>query len=309
MKISVIIPAFNELINLKETTADLSNHLSSLTPDYEIIIIDDHSNDDTFKELASWNNPNIKCFRLSRRCGSHTAIRAGLHYAKGDLMLCMAADGQEDLNVLPELVAKWKGGAQVIWGVRKVRKENFVIKILAEIFYKTLNCLTQNSMKKIDLSKADFFALDRAVVNGLNEISEKNTSLFGLLTWMGFQQDAVEYNRRPRRHGKSKWSFKRRLNLATDWIIAFSGLPLKLMTIMGVLLFSTGFLYALYILWNAFHGAPIEGWSSIMIVILVFGGVQMIMLGTLGEYLWRNLEESRKRPLFFIEKSTDVHPH
>jgi len=155
------------------------------------------------------------------------------------------------------------------------------------------------------LANADFYLLDRKVVNAINTCGERNTSLFGLLIWLGFNQDSVTYQRRARMSGKSKWNFKSRLRLATDWIIAFSGIPLRFVTYLGIFISLLGFVYALGVFINVFlFGSPVQGWASLMVVILFLSGIQMILLGTFGEYLWRNLDESRKRPLYFLEKST-----
>jgi dolichol-phosphate mannosyltransferase len=304
--LSIIIPAFNEAENIKQTLSELINAISKTDYEnnYEIIVVDDHSSDATFGEVTSLHDDRINCIRLSRRNGSHTAIRAGLDNSKGEVSICISADGQDDPEVLPKLLKKWKNGAHIVWALRKARQEPLHIKLFALLFYKLLSKLTSSSASKIDLSRADFYLLDKKVVEAINVSKESNTSLFGLIAWSGFKQDFVEYERRARRFGKSKWSFKSRMKLAIDWIVAFSGLPLKLVTFLGILVASIGFLYAIVVIINAFLGNPAQGWSSLMIVVLILGGVQMITLGVIGEYLWRNLDEARKRPLYFIEETT-----
>jgi dolichol-phosphate mannosyltransferase len=146
------------------------------------------------------------------------------------------------------------------------------------------------------------------VVDALNSLQEANSSLFGLVAWIGYQQDYVEYERRERQIGKSKWRFRARMRLAKDWVIAFSGIPLKVMTVMGFAVAALGMLYALWVMGVAIFGEPIQGWASIMVVVLIIGGLQMAMLGIMGEYLWRTLEETRQRKLYFIEKSTEHAP-
>lgn len=302
--LSVIIPAYNEESNIEATIQEIINSISGLTDDYEIIVVDDHSNDSTFDILNHLSNPKINCIRLSRRSGSHSALRAGLAASNGDAVLCISADGQDNPETIKEMLIKWQSGAQIVWALRKCRNdEPFYIKSFAVMFYRMLNSLTGNNDNNIDLSRADFYLLDRKVVNAINSCQESNTSLFGLIAWMGFKQDYAEYDRRERRSGKSKWSFRSRTKLAKDWIIAFSGLPLKMMTLIGLGISFIGFLYAIFIVFLSFTGNPIQGWSSLMIILLVIGGIQMSMLGVIGEYLWRNLDETRKRPLYFIEKS------
>ena len=309
MKISVVIPTHNEEDNIMVTVEELLSIAEFVTviDEMQIIVIDDHSSDNTYNVVSSMDDSRVLCLRLSRKSGSHTALRAGLMEASGDATLCMSADGQDNPDCIKDMLLKWDGGCKVVWALRKNRdNESFAYRLFAQIFYKTLFWVTWNTWAGIDLSCADFCLLDKSVVKAINACKERNTSVFGLITWLGFEQGYVEYKRRKRMSGLSKWSFRRRLRLAKDWIIAFSGLPLKLMTIVGFLVALVGFLYALFTIVNAvFIGKPVQGWSSTMVVILILGGLQMIMFGIVGEYLWRNLEESRKRPLYFIEKSTD----
>ncbi|MBT3880021.1 MAG: glycosyltransferase family 2 protein [Candidatus Scalindua sp.] len=308
MRISVVIPAHNEEDNIRITIEELLSIAKFVTviDGIQIIVIDDHSSDNTFDVVSSMDDLRVSCMRLSRKSGSHTALRAGLMEANGDATLCVSADGQDSPDCLKDMLLKWDGGCKVVWALRKDRdNESFASRLFAQIFYKTLSWVTRNVMPGIDLSRADFYLLDKSVVKAINACTERNTSVFGLIIWLGFEQGFVEYKRRKRMSGLSKWSFRSRLRLAKDWIIAFSGLPLKLMTIVGFLVAFVGFSYALFTIINAvFIGKPVQGWSSIMVVILILGGLQMIMFGIVGEYLWRNLDESRKRPIYFIEKST-----
>lgn len=304
--VSVVIPAFNESDNIRNTIEEIKDLIEkkNLSEEYEIVVIDDHSTDNTFNIVKSFNDTKIKCIRLSRRSGSHVALRAGIAMAKGKAVLCISADGQDDPNALEKILTKWREGAQIVWALRKRRKESLLMKWFALIFYMTLEFLTNRKKSQIDLSRADFYFLDKKVVDAINLCPERNTSLLGLINWLGFKQDYVEFERRERKSGKSKWDFRARYRLARDWIIAFSGLPLKLMTIAGIFFSLIGFLYAMFIIVYAIVGNPVQGWASTIVLILVLGGLYMLMLGIIGEYLWRNLDESRRRPLYFIEKST-----
>jgi polyisoprenyl-phosphate glycosyltransferase len=305
MYLSVVIPAFNEAQNIDRVYNELSdciNKISYIT-DYEIVFCDDHSSDGTFEKVKSLNQPNIKCIRLSRRSGSHAAIRAGLKEAKGTVVLCISADGQEDVSIFGSMLQKIIEGKQIVWGVRTSRDEPFLNKQFAIIFYKLLSLFVSNE-NNIDLANADFYLLERKVVDSLNECPERNTSLFGLIAWIGFRQDEVKYNRKSRISGKSKWSFRSKLRLAFDWITAFSGLPLKFISLFGIFIATIGFLYAIVIIILSLSGYTTPGWAETVILVLVMGGIQMIMIGVIGEYLWRTLDESRKRPLFFIEEKT-----
>ncbi|MBN2452680.1 MAG: glycosyltransferase family 2 protein [Candidatus Omnitrophica bacterium] len=306
MKLSIVIPAYNEANSIERTIRDIREAVSrSGVKECEFIVVDDHSEDSTFELVKGMGEKNINSIRLSRRGGSHTAIRAGLRHSRGDATLCISADGQEDPGVLAEMAGKWKAGAKIVWALRRDRRsENWHIRKFAQLFYYALSFLGESQERGIDFSRADFFLLDSRVVKSINACSEKNTSLFGLIGWLGFGSDFVEYDRRPRAAGKTKWSFRRRVRLAKDWIIAFSGLPLKIMSAIGMFIAVFGFIYGLYLVINYMVGSPSPGWSSIMVAIFILGGVQMMMLGIIGEYLWRNLDESRKRPLYFIEAST-----
>ena len=311
--LSIVIPAYNEADNIGETLAELIACLEDCLPaaaggQFEIIVVDDHSDDGTFQAVEGASDPRVACIRLSRRCGSHTALRAGLKQASGDAVICVSADGQDDPTALPAMLARWRAGAHIVWALRQTREdERGLQRLFSGWFYKLLQRMADpgaNQSAAVDLSRADFYLLDRRVVDAVNGCPERNTSLFGLIAWSGFRQEAVEYVRRPRRHGQPKWSFGSRFRLAKDWIIAFSGLPLRLMTIFGFLVAAFGFLYAVVLFFRAFYGEPLPGWSSLMVVVLVLGGLQAAMLGVIGEYLWRTLDEARNRGLYFIETST-----
>lgn len=306
MKISIVIPAYNEELNIKPAVLGVKDAMKHASvEDYEVIVMDDHSSDKTFDVVAGLGGANVKCIRLSRRSGSHSALRAGLEIAGGDAVLCISGDGQDDPSCLIEMLEKWHKGAHVVWALRKSRKdESWHVRLPAGMFYRIMLWLSSVKSNNIDLSRADFFLLDRKVVDAVNSCPERNTSLFGLIAWMGFNQDCAEYVRRSRSSGRSKWTFRARFHLAKDWIVAFSGIPLKIMSLFGFCVALIGFLYGLYVIVNSFLAKPAPGWSSLMVAIFILGGVQMIMLGMMGEYLWRNLEESRRRPLYFIEDAT-----
>lgn len=307
MKLSVVIPALNEEQNIKITIDELLLVLekSRHVKDFQVIVVDDHSTDRTFDIVKDMKNPRISCIRLSRRRGSHIAIRAGLREATGDAALFIAADGQDDPVCLEKMLDKLRGGANAVWGVRKSRSaESWRIKLPARMFYKVLRLLGGMRGVTVDVSRANFFLLDRAVIDAVNSCPESNTSLFGLITWVGFNQDSVEYERNVRRFGKSNWSFFGLIHLATDWIIGFSSLPMTCIFNAGAVVFLLSLLYIFCLIIAGASGHSVEGWSITIAVVLFLGGIQMIMTGVIGEYLWRSLDESRKRPLYFIEKRT-----
>lgn len=304
MKLSVVIPAYNEAENIVATINEVRTCIGSCSSvkTCEIIVVDDCSSDKTF-DLAS--QAGARGLRLSRRSGSHVALRAGFSQSSGDIVLCLSADGQDDPSTINEMIEQWKAGNHVVWALRRKREEPLSYKLMTMAFYGILKLMTDRSLRQINLSDADFFLMDKKVIAALNQCPERNTSLFGLLTWVGFRQTGVQYNRRPRVAGTSKFNFRTRMRLALDWIVAFSGLPLRLISLLGFAVAGIGFLYALVIILNAYTGTPPPGWSETVILILVLGGFQMMISGIIGEYLWRTLDETRRRPLFFIEKQSE----
>lgn len=307
MYLSVIIPAYNESGNIARVIGELEDtiHQCNDVNRYEIIVIDDHSSDNTFAAVNGVNKGNIRCIRLSRRSGSHTALRAGIKKASGDMVLCISADGQDNPSVLKAMIAKIKEGSHTVWALRTGRNESFSSKLFSSVFYKILNLFT-DQRSEINLANADFYLLERRVVDAVNSCLERNTSLFGLIIWLGFRQDYVEYDRRERMSGSSKWNFKSRMRLAKDWIISFSGLPLKLITYIGMFASFFGFLYAIFLFFYTILGYAKPGWAEMVLISLIGGGIVMIMLGIIGEYLWRTFDETRKRPLYFIEEETEA---
>ena len=306
MKLSVVIPAFDEAVNISAVVTELISTIGKCqrVNDYQIIIVDDHSSDGTYEAVAALSNSKVNCIRLSRRSGSHTAIRAGLHRADGDAVLCISADGQDNPEMLSEMISHLDAGSHTVWGIRESRDEGFLDKLSAVLFYKLLMSFTSKDLPNIDLSNADFYLLSRKTVNAINECRERNTSLFGLIIWLGFKQTGVTYKRRERFSGKSKWNFSSRMRLAKDWIIAFSGIPLKLITYVGISTAILGFAYAIFIFICALLKYTTPGWAEAVIITLVVAGAIMTMLGVMGEYMWRTLEETRTRPLYFIEEET-----
>jgi len=213
MNLSVVIPAYNEAGSIRSTMTELFSAVTGVSDigNLQVIVVDDHSSDETYDTVRAINDKRVTCVRLSRRSGSHTALRAGIQEASGDAVLCISADGQDDPSVLKEMIKKWKNGSAVVWALRKDRdNEPWHIRKPAMLFYRILSWLAGMEFRNIDFSKADFFLLDRRVVDAVNTCNERSTSLFGLIVWVGFAQDCVEYDRRLRSSGRSKWRFTSR---------------------------------------------------------------------------------------------------
>jgi len=303
--ISIVTPAYNEAANLPLLWQRLSCVMERMNGSWEWIIVDDHSTDGTFEVIAELANqyPNIRGSRFSRNFGAHAAIACGLDHASGDCVITLAGDLQDPPETIPELVQKWRAGAQVVWAMRGHREGETTTTLgFAQAYYFVMRHLV--GLKEMPPTGADFFLIDRSVVKALEGFHENNASLFALITWMGFRQATLTYDKQARVHGESGWSLKKKLKLFVDSITSFTYLPIRLMSYVGMIVAFVGFFYAVVVIVNALGGQPVEGWSSLMIVVLVVGGIQMLMMGVLGEYLWRALDESRRRPRYLIEAST-----
>ena len=301
--LSVITPALNEADNLPPFHARLHSTLDKMAIDWEWIVVDDHSRDNTWPTLMdlALKQPSLKAIRMARNSGSHTAFACGLQRARGDCAVVMAADLQDPPETLPSLLEKWQAGAKIVWAVREEREgETATTKGFSRLFYWIMRRFV--GMEELPATGADFFLVDRRVMDVLNVFKESNVSLMALLTWMGFQQDRILYVKQARQYGRSGWSLEKKLKLVIDSITAFTYKPIRLMSYAGVLFAMLGFLYAIVVSVNrVFFHSPVQGYASLMVSILVVGGLQMIMMGVLGEYIWRALDEARNRPRFIIE--------
>lgn len=307
--ISFVIPCYNEadgLHLLMERLDSIVKHMSSKTR-IEIILVDDHSNDGSeiiIRRMCE-ERDHLKFIRLSRNSGSHIAIIAGMKYCKGDAAVFLAADLQDPPELVEEMFLKWQEGYDVIWAVRTERLGVSRTSVFfSNMFYRLLNGLTELHFPK---KGADYALMDRKVIDGLVQSSGSKPSIVALISWIGFKQIEIPYIKEERKFGTSKWSLTKKLNAFADAFVGFSYMPMRFMSLLGFVAAFIGFLYALFVVIMRFViGHPIEGWASLMVVILIIGGLQMLMLGVLGEYLWRNLEESRKRPLFLIEDQKGI---
>ena len=307
-KLSLIIAAFNEeqsLPLLYERIARLD--WRALGMEIEIIFVDDHSRDRTLQILRGFaaQDSRVKWLRFSRNFGSHKAFTAGLEYATGDAAVILAADLQDPPETIPLLVDKWRAGAKVVWAVRGARAgESWVNKFFARLYYLLMR---RYAIADLPQTGADFLLMDRVVMDALRAAPERNTSLLALVQWMGFEQAQIVYTKEARQAGVSKWTFFKRIKLAVDSFVSFSYVPIRLMSLLGFCSAALGFLYALFLVIRRFlYEAPIEGWTSLICVVLITSGVQLIMLGVLGEYLWRTFDESRRRPRYLIEESHGI---
>src|SRR5262245_47528736 len=304
--LSVIVPCFNEEQNFPSLYERVRAVLDAQGISWELIAVDDHSHDRTF-EMASnlaREDPRVQVIRLARNVGSHVALMCGLDHALGSAAVIIAADMQDPPDIIRELLLRWREGDQVVWALRAERKG---VSAVDGFFSRVFHKITARILGREDLAGhgADLFLVDRVVINALTQCQEGNLSLFALLAWLGFRQSMVPYVKQERQHGRSGWTLRKKLKLFVDSVTAFSYFPIRVMSLFGIAIACLGFVYAMFV---AAHtvllGTPVEGWSSLMIVVLVIGGVQMTMLGILGEYLWRTLDEARRRPRYNIERVT-----
>ncbi len=304
MLISIIIPLYNEAENLTLLKERLQNlYVDDL--EKHVLFIDDHSTDKTsemLEEICS-EIESFNFIRLSKNSGSHIAILAGMQYCKADAVVFMAGDMQDPPELIPDMISKWRNGNDVVWAVREnIEGVSGFSKFFSKGFYFLMNSFASVNFPP---SGADFALMDRKVVSSVLQSAGSNPSLGGLIASVGFKQTEITYIKQARAFGKSKWTLNKKLQAFVDAFVAFSFAPMRIMIYTGIIFSFIGFIYAIFIIvLRLFFIKQIDGWASLMVVVLFIGGIQMLMIGTLGEYLWRNLEESRKKPLYFIEKES-----
>lgn len=308
VEVSIVTPAYREAENLPALYERLRTVLDGVGVSWEWIVVDDHSLDGTFAVVhdTAARDPRVRGIRLARNSGAHIALSCGLHAAHGACAVALAADLQDPPEVVPELLAEWRRGSHVVWAARAQREgESAVTKGLSRGYYWIMQRLA--GLDSTPAMGADFLLLDRRVLDAFREFGESNVSMLALITWMGFRQTSITYTKQARLHGQSGWTLKKKLKLLVDSVTAFSYMPIRFMTYLGFSVAAFGFLYAGTAIVNAIVGQPVEGWSSLIVIVLILGGIQMLMMGVLGEYLWRALDESRRRPRFIVEETTRAH--
>jgi dolichol-phosphate mannosyltransferase len=300
-KVSVIIPALNEEGSITSLLAKVTEALHGY-PDYEILIIDDGSRDGTLAMLKSAHaeNPRVQFLSFSRNFGHQAAIKAGLDHAAGDCVISMDADLQHPPRMLPELIEKWREGYDVVYTLRRQDPSlSWFKRKTSAGFYWLLNRLADI---RIDQGAADFRLLDRAVVDVLrDDINEYHLFLRGLIVWLGFRQIGIEYTPDKRHAGVTKYSMKRMIALALAGITSFSVKPLHISVLLGIGCAGAAFFYGFYAAFmRIFTNRAIPGWASVLVSVLLIGGIQLIVLGIIGEYLGKLVMESKHRPHYIL---------
>jgi dolichol-phosphate mannosyltransferase len=301
---SIIIPVYYNELNLPETIPQLLA-LSKVLSSYqlELVFVDDGSGDrslQTLLEFQSLHPEEIKIVKLTRNFGSMAAIQAGFTVASGDCVGMISADLQDPPELFYEMLSHWEKGTKAVFAVRQDRQESGIQKLLSNGYYALIRKL---AIKDYPYGGFDFFLIDRQVVEELIKIREKNTNIMTLIHWLGYKPIMIPYVRRSRTKGKSRWTLAKKIKLFIDTFVAFSYFPIRALSLTGLLVAIGSFLYGMFILFYwLFYGIPVQGYVPIMLVITFTAGIQMTMLGVLGEYLWRTLDEVRRRPPFVIDE-------
>ncbi len=301
-KISIIIPVYYNSDTLEDLYNDMKAKIFDRLGDFEIVMVDDGSGDDSWEIMNRLRaqDDRIKCVKLSRNFGEHAALLAGFSVCTGDCAVTKQADLQEDSELILEMYESWKRGNKVVLAARESRKENPVKVFLANRYYGIVRKMVNKNMPA---GGCDCYLIDRKAIEVLKLMDEKNSSLTLQVMWLGFQTDVIYFVRKDREKGKSRWTLGKKIKLAMDSVLSFSYAPLRMMMGVGVTFNLVAVILLISVLVEKFtRGVPIDGWASIMCVLLCGLGLIMMMLGIIGEYIWRALDASRKRPPFIIDE-------
>lgn len=303
-EISIVVPMHNEALTIDSFFSRLQTQLQKLDLNYEIICVNDGSTDDTLAALIKQQerDTHIKLIDLSRNFGKEVALSAGLDYSMGAAVIPIDADLQDPPELLPEMIAKWREGYDVVYATRRNRQDEPLFKkITANIFYRLLDRISEISIPR---NTGDFRLLDRSVVDAIKRMPERNRYMKGLFSWVGFKQTAIYFDRDPRIDGETSWNYLKLWRLAIDGITSFSAIPLKIWSYIGLFLSLAALIYAAFLFIRVLvDGVDVPGYASMMVVILFIGGIQLITLGVIGEYLGRIFTEVKGRPLYLVKET------
>jgi len=306
--LSVIVSMYNEEDSLKSFFTEIKKVLNSLTKySYEIVCVDDGSTDKTFSLLNQYakKDERIKVIKFSRNFGKEYGMMAGLKYCKGRAAIPIDVDLQDPPELIARFVEKWEDGYDMVYGIRKDRQsDTFLKRMTAKMFYKIYNLMTRSP---IPYNAGDYRLIDRKVINAILSLKENNIFMKGIFGWTGFKSVGIKYVRQKRVAGDSKWNYWKLWNFALDGITASTTLPLRIWSYLGTILATSGMAYALYIVIRTIiKGIDVPGYASLLVFILVLGGIQMIILGIIGEYIGRIFMEVKNRPLYIVEEKVNI---
>lgn len=298
---SIVVPTFNEQESIHECYRRLTVVLAAMDVRYELIFVNDGSNDATLNILDSLQvaDPTVTLVDLSRNFGKEIALSAGLDFAEGDAVIVIDADLQDPPELIPRLISEWRNGYDVVYAQRSERQgETWFKKATAHGFYRSLRSVSRIT---VPADAGDFRLLSRRAVLALRGMREQHRFMKGLFAWIGFRQKAVYYQREPRFAGKGKWNYWQLWNLALEGITSFTTIPLRLSAYVGLLTAVGAFFYGIFmVVRTLLYGNPVAGYPSLLVVVLFLGGTQLMAIGVIGEYLGRIFNETKQRPLYFL---------
>ncbi|HEX7320803.1 MAG TPA: glycosyltransferase family 2 protein [bacterium] len=301
--ISVIVPVFYNAGTLRTLLSRLDKVADGFPKAiFEFIFVEDGSGDDSYKVLSEMaeKDKRVRIVKLSRNFGSFSAILAGLCCARGECAVTISADLQDPPELIPELVEKWLTGSKVVLAIRRKREEPWFIKLPARLYYTLIRAF---AIADMPIGGFDFVLLDRAVIEVIKKMDEKNTSLMGLILWTGFNRSVIHYDRQKRPADRSRWTFTKKMKYFIDSFVAFSYFPIRFCSALGLIIALFGLAGICFVvIRKMLYGYAIVGWASLMTIVLLLGGVQLVILGVIGEYIWRTLDASRNRPQFIIDE-------
>jgi glycosyltransferase involved in cell wall biosynthesis len=304
-KVVILTPVYNEEENLpfyaEKVRKVLLDHGGI---SFRVLFIDDGSVDRSWEKIEAICRDDARCrgIRLSRNFGSHAAVTAGFYHADGDAIATLACDLQDPPEVILEYIDRWKKGARIVWGKRRTREDDFWRVCASNFFYRLLK---RHAMPRGSrFTTGSFFLVDRKVAECFRQFQEANRITFALVAWTGFEQAVVEYDRKQRTFGVSGWNLGRMLKAMYDAFIGFSMLPVRLITGVGVTACGLAILTSIYLVASWFQHKPVAGWTSLMLLLSIFFGMQFLILGVIGEYLYRIYSETVRRPIYFVSDQT-----
>jgi dolichol-phosphate mannosyltransferase len=301
--ISIIVPVYYNELNLPDSIPQLLALRHNLDRyQLELVFVDDGSGDRSLSILLEYQRQYpqlIKVVKLTRNFGSMAAVQAGMSVASGDCVAVIAADLQDPPELIVDMVSQWERGVKAVFAIRANREESIPTKWFSHFYYFLVRRFVANNYPE---GGFDFFLIDRQIVDDVKKIQEKNTNLMTLIFWLGYQASFIPYVRRRRTKGKSRWNLGKKVKLFIDSFVSFSYFPIRLLSVIGLVYAMASFLYGLIIIYSRlWHGVEVRGWVPMMVLLSFTAGLQMTMLGVLGEYLWRTLDEVRKRPPYVID--------
>jgi polyisoprenyl-phosphate glycosyltransferase len=304
--VSIVVPVLNEERNVPVVYAALNRLMESLPYLWEVVFVDDGSTDHTLREIKNLaaENSNVFYISLTRNFGHQAALRAGIGAAKGDCIISMDGDMQHPPAMIPVMLGKWEEGFDIVYTIRKDHESTgFKKKLFSRLFYKVLNALADMELNE---GEADFRLISRRVAEVLNKLEEPEIFYRGMVKWLGFNQTGIEYQAAERRHGHSKYNWKKMMSLAMHGITSFSIKPLRAAAYLGIIIAMLSVLYLPYTLISRSLGHAVSGWSSLIVTIAFFGGLQLFVMGVIGIYLGKLFMHSKNRPSFIV-KEMEVH--